>query len=156
MIIAKHINQYKDTQVYFCDPIKNNIMLDGKFIRIIYSTNNFILNGVSVCMDITDAIMNKYYNKYKVSFCTTKNKDLIDQIGKIEYSLLHKGNIEHKQPVFKITEQLLNGNIKLFTDDENIVDMKSNTKYILKISGIWETERQYGLTYKFIMANHQL
>ena len=156
MIIAKHIHQYNDSLVYFCDPIKNNIMIDGKFIRIIYSTNNFILNGVSVCMDLLNAVINKYYNKYKVSFCTTKNKDLIDNIGKIEYSLLNKCNIESKEPVFKITEQLLNANIKLFTENENIVDTKKNTKYILKISGIWETEKQYGLTYKFIMSNHQL
>jgi len=49
------------------------------------------------------------------------------------------------------------GNIKIFTDH---VDYNKKT-FILKISGIWENEINYGLTYKFIAINkdeviHQL
>jgi hypothetical protein len=46
----------------------------------------------------------------------------------------------------KINEQLKNGNLKIFTDIGN----KSLCSFILKISGIWETQYNYGLTYKFI------
>ena len=41
------------------------------------------------------------------------------------------------------------GNLKIFTDIGN----KSSCSFILKISGIWETEEKYGLTYKFIKIN---
>ena len=46
MNIIKTIEQYKEEHVYFCDPIKNNIMNEGNFIRIIYSSPFFILNGI--------------------------------------------------------------------------------------------------------------
>ena len=46
MNLVKHLNQYDDNYVIFCDPIKNNIMNDGNFIRILYSANNFTLNGI--------------------------------------------------------------------------------------------------------------
>ena len=41
MNIVKNIEQYNDDCVYFCDPIKNTIMNDGNFIRILYSTPLF-------------------------------------------------------------------------------------------------------------------
>jgi hypothetical protein len=46
MNIVKTIEQYNDDFVYFCEPIKNNIMNNGSFIRILYSTPTFILNGI--------------------------------------------------------------------------------------------------------------
>jgi hypothetical protein len=50
--------------------------------------------------------------------------------------------------IVKIYEQLRNGNIKLFNEVN-----KSFCSFILKISGIWETQFNYGLTYKFIKIN---
>ena len=63
--------------------------------------------------------------------------------------LLKKCEITDKIPQFKISEQLKNGNLKIFTDvGDNII-----YTFILKISGIWETQYNYGLTYKFIKTN---
>ena len=55
-------------------------------------------------------------------------------------------------PCFKVAEQIKNNNIKLFLDNEELDANKM--LFILKISGIWETESQYGVTYKFIKTNH--
>jgi hypothetical protein len=153
MLIAKDINQYNCNNIYFCDSIKNNIMVDGQFIRIIYSTENFILNGISILLDFKDINISKYYNKFRVSFCPTINNFLIDKIIVIEHAILQKFNIKSKQPSFKLTEQINNNNIKLFIDNED--DMDTNKMlFILKISGIWETDTHYGITYKFIKTNH--
>ena len=46
MNIVKTIDQYDENYVFFCDPIKNNIMNNGNFIRILYSTSLFVLNGI--------------------------------------------------------------------------------------------------------------
>ena len=35
----------------------------------------------------------------------------------------------------------------------NEVNIKSECIFILKISGIWETQNSYGITYKFIKNN---
>ena len=63
--------------------------------------------------------------------------------------MLKKIEINNKIPQFKIYEQFINGNIKFFSDN----NIKNNNYFILKISGIWETQINYGLTYKFTKIN---
>jgi hypothetical protein len=79
------------------------------------------------------------------------HRELIENIRHIEEGLLKKANIRNKTPQFKITEQLRNGNIKIFTD--NVEKINTSNNFLLKISGIWETETSYGVTYKFIKIN---
>jgi hypothetical protein len=147
MNLVKSINQYNEDNIYFCEPIKNNVMNEGKFIRILYSTHNIVLNGIYLLIHINDITCDKYYNKYKCNFNTIHNKDIIDNIKAIEENILRKIEIK-KIPQLKIYEQLRNGNIKLFNEVN-----KSFCSFILKISGIWETQFNYGLTYKFIKIN---
>lgn len=144
--LVKTIEQYKEDFVYFCEPIKNNIMNDGQFIRIIYSTPLFVLNGIYILVNITHNNIDKYYNKFKCSFDANQYKETIDSLRNIEEKLLKKVNIHGKIPQHKIYEQLKNGNIKVFSDSFD----KINNTFLLKIAGIWETETEYGLTYKFI------
>jgi hypothetical protein len=145
MNIIKRIDQYDENNIFFCDPIKNNIMHDGNFIRIIYSTNNFVLNGIYLLLNLNDIMCEKYYNKYKCVFNTTIHKDIIENIKTIEEQILKKYNIKNKTPQYKIYEQLKVGVIKLFND----IGSKQNGNFVLKIAGVWETTHSYGLTYKF-------
>ena len=146
MNIVKTLEQYNDDCVYFCDPIKNNIMNDGYFIRIIYSTPIFTLNGIYLSINITHLTIEKYYNKFKCSFDINLYKNLIESLQTIENNIIKKINIRGKIPQYKIYEQLKNGNIKIFSEN---IDKINNT-FLLKIAGIWETDMYYGLTYKFI------
>ena len=149
MNIVKNMNQYDENNIFFCEPIKNNIMNEGNFIRILYSTHNILLNGIYLLIKLNDISCEKYYNKYKCSFNPLNHKDVIENIKIIEENILKKIDIK-KAPQFKITEQLKNGNIKLFCEISN----KTCCSFILKISGIWETPTNYGLTYKFIKINN--
>jgi hypothetical protein len=146
MNIVKNIDQYDKENVFYCDPIKNNIMNEGLFIRIIYSTPNFSLNGISLLIHLNDVYCEKYYNKYKCIFNTTTHREIIEKIKVIEENILRNANLKGKMPQYKIYEQLKNGNIKIISDISKI----PNNLFMLKISGIWENETQYGLTYKFI------
>jgi hypothetical protein len=149
MNIVKNIEQYNEDYVYFCEPIKNNIMNDGNFIRILYSTPLFILNGIYVNIIINHTAVDKYYNKFKCTFDINYHRDILEKIRYIEEGLLKKININGKIPQYKIYEQLRNGNIKVFSESYD----KINTNFLLKIAGIWETDTDYGLTYKFININ---
>jgi len=151
MNIVKRIEQYQDEHVFFCEPIKNNVMNEGNFVRILYSNSLFVLNGISIFIPLRDIVVEKYYNKYKCVFNATLHKDLIEQMRLIEEGLLKKYNIRNKIPQYKINEHLKNGNIRLFLEN---ADKIINCNFILKISGIWETDNYYGLTYKFIKANN--
>ncbi len=148
MNLVKRIEQYNDECIFFCEPIKNNVMNDGNFIRILYSTKNIILNGIYLQINLTDLICEKYYNKYRCEFNTTNHKDMIDGIKIIEENILKKYKT-NKIASHKIYEQIKSGYIKLFSDIGN----KTNCSFILKISGIWETQTNYGLTYKFVKIN---
>lgn len=151
MNIVIRFDQYNAENIFFCDPITNNIMNDGNFIRILYSTDNMILNGIYLLLTLSDIICEKYYNKYKCSFNTITHKDVIENIKNIEEQIIKKYNIKNKTPQYKIYEQIKNGNIKLFNDIGN----KLVGTFILKIAGIWETENNYGLTYKFVKVNNE-
>jgi len=148
MNIVKRIDQYDDNNIFFCEPTKNNVMNEGNFIRILYSTNNFVLNGIYLLVTFNDIICEKYYSKYRCCFNVNTHSDVINNIKIIEEELLKKYE-NNKMPQYKINEQLRNGNLKIFTDIGN----KTVCSFILKISGIWETEDKYGLTYKFIKIN---
>ena len=144
--LVKTIEQYNEQCVYFCEPIKNNIMNDGNFIRIIYSTSLFVLNGIYIVVSINHNHIDKYYNKFRCSFDINQHKDIIMRLQTIEEGILKKSNIFGKIPQHKIFDQLKNVNIKVFSDSCD----KINNSFLLKIAGIWETDTEYGLTYKFI------
>jgi hypothetical protein len=148
MNLVKNFDQYDDNNIFFCEPIKNNIMNDGSFIRILYSTQNMVLNGIYLLISLNDVTCEKYYSKYKCTFNVSNNKDTIDNLKTIEEEILKKYKI-NKIPMYKINEQIKCGYIKIFSEITN----KQQCPFILKISGIWETQNNYGLTYKFITVN---
>jgi hypothetical protein len=149
MNIVKTLQQYDEKNIYFCEPIKNNIMCDSNFIKILYSTRFIVLNGIYLLIQFNEINLEKYYNKLNCSFNVQTHIELIHCLKIIEENILKKVSIEHKQPQFKVYEQIKTGNIKIFGD----VVSKQNNLFILKISGIWETPYNYGLTYKFIKVN---
>ena len=58
----------------------------------------------------------------------------------------------------RIYEQLENGFIKLYPQNENIIYKDSyNLKVLLKISGIWSSNDNncFGLTFRFFIINNQ-
>ena len=151
MNIVKTLDQYDENYIHFCESIKNNVMTDGQFIRILYSTPIFSLNGIYLFFTLNDVFVEKYYNKYKCSFNFVNHKEICEKISMIENGLLRKINLKNKIPQYKIQEQLINGNIKIFSD---VYPKHTSMCFLLKISGIWETNHQYGVTYKFSKIIH--
>jgi hypothetical protein len=103
------------------------------------------MNGIYILLNFDNFYIEKYYNKYKYTFDTTVNSELINFVRNVEIDILTKLNIRDKCPVHKIYDQLKIGGIKIITDK-----IEFNESIILKISGIWETDTEYGITYKFI------
>tara|TARA_B110000285_G_scaffold37016_1_gene40074 strand:- start:757 stop:1242 length:486 start_codon:yes stop_codon:yes gene_type:complete len=152
MNVVKKIEQFDINNVVLCETIKNNIINDGKFSRIIYSTHNLTFNGIYLLVKLNHITCNKYYSKYKCEFNVNDHSELINNIKIIEDSLLNKFNIAKKKGQFKINETLKTGNVKIHTSVENC----RSCCFVLKISGVWETEDTYGLTYKFCKINDDI
>jgi Zn-dependent M16 (insulinase) family peptidase len=107
-----------------------------------------MLNGIYILVNFNDITCEKFYSKYKCNFNISVHKDIIDKLKQIEEQILKKYNT-NKIASYKIYEQLKSGYIKIFTDVGNI----SQCSFILKISGMWETQYNYGLTYKFLKVS---
>ena len=105
MNLVKKIEQYDNKSIFFCEPIKNNIMNEGNFIRILYSTEIMILNGIYLLINLNDINSEKYYNKYKCTFNILNHKEIIDNLKIIEEEILKKYKT-NKTPSFKIYEQI--------------------------------------------------
>ncbi len=144
MIAYINVNNFHENNLYFSDVIKNTIIVNGKFIRLTYSHNNTIFNGLYIMIPIN--IINKEYSNY---INIKKNSNYKTLLADIENKILDKYNIS-KNKVFKLTEQLTQNSIKIFNNDNNNNNI---TKIIIKISGLWEDDNNYGLTYKFINYN---
>lgn len=153
MNIVIDIDEFNKDHIFLQEPVKNNIIDDSKFIRIIYSNNIFVINTVYIIFNLHIIQIENYFNKYKFIFNIKQNTKPINQFKSIEESILDKIFINNKKPVFRLYEQLNSGNIKLFKDSLKLHKTYSDNEFIIKISGIWENEYEYGITYKFVDMN---
>ena len=89
MNLVLDYKKYNVDNIFFYDPVKNTVMDDSKFIRIIYSDVNIILNGLYLKILRSDNI-----------------DELSENIDKIENNILMKYH-SIKSKSMKIKEQLL-------------------------------------------------
>jgi len=132
MNIALSVKDITIDDIFFLDPIKNIIINNSKFIRIIYSSNLLTLNGIYLICNID--------NKDK-----NNNHGLLLYIQSLEDNILNKFSKE-KIKNYKIREYFNNN----FINTDYTKDQEKYTKYILKISGIWDASNNIGLTFKFL------
>jgi hypothetical protein len=148
MNIAVPIEDFDINNVFFQEAIKNTILDNSSFIRVIYSNEYFMCNGVCIKFNIPILNIDRSFNKYKCTFDILNNTELIKRITNIENKLISKCNITNKTPVFRISEQLKHKFIKVSIINTYL----QNISFIIKISGIWYNELEYGLTYKFVQV----
>jgi hypothetical protein len=146
MYVVLDINDFNINNIFYQEKVKNTVMDNSNFLRMIYSNEFFILNGIFIKFDLHLETIEKSFNKYKCLFDNKTHHDIILQFSAIEKNLMEKYGTTTKTPIYRISEQLNNGFLKIFNEAE----FKEKNEFILKIYGIWETECEYGLTYKFI------
>ena len=103
---------------------------------------------------------NKWSNKNLLYYYPNQNAELLNQIVNIEYEILlyykNACHIEHLTPSYHFYNKPLETLecIKYYREYSSLQSMKrENPKYYLKISGIWENETEYGITYKIVEYN---
>lgn len=147
MDIIIEIDNLNFNQIIFNSPIPNSIIENGLFNRICYSTSDISINGLNIFFQLDDYKIEKFYNKFKINYEIDKNRVQINKLINIEKKILSKINIRNKSPIYKLSDNFLTKNIK-------INQFLNNSKGIcLKISGIWQTKNNFGLTFRFQQAN---
>lgn len=146
MYVVLDIDDFNINNIFYQEKVKNTVMDNSNFLRVNYSNELFILNGIFIKFTLKLQTIEKSYNKYKCLFDSRAHSSIITQFSAIEKHLMDKHFASSKTPIYRISEQLNNGFLKIFNEFES----KEQNDFILKIYGIWETECEYGLTYKFI------
>ena len=142
---------------------KRNIIMDGEFTKIIFSNEHITMNGIyTMCPMQFQAIndrtgLNKnilYFQPYHAS-----NMPLLNIFSEIEKQILRyykEYYTSSKTPLYSLHNQLHSGNVKIYKSyNEQSISPPPGfapimKKYVIKMSGIWETDRNIGITYKFL------
>ena len=151
MNICETIDNFDINQIFYLDPIKNTVIDNSNFIRILYSTELLTLNGLYLLLNFQSINIINNNNRIKYCIDVNKNSEIINFIKILEKNILDNSIIKDKNQSNKLSDLLGNGYIKNI--NLPFYDTKfnsSNNKFILKISGIWESEIEYGLTYKIL------
>jgi len=156
MYLTIPANDFEINNVIISDKSKNNVIENSFFYRMYYSNDLVSMNGIYIKFNLYDLEIEEYYNKIKCNFSRydDRNKFLIRQLTTIEHEIL-KNYIQLTQnPVYTIREQLMNYYIKLFHKENNrLIGKLSSVSVILKISGLWLTNKEHGLTFRFIIVD---
>ena len=153
MYISLNTNQYEINNVMISEKTKNNIMQHGDFYRLYYSTEDIILNGLHISFELKNISIEKYFNKIKCIFENNiYNNNTVNILKNIERSLLERYRNINKNNIYRIGEQLDHKYIKIF--DDNYINIKKykSIKFVLKVSGIWSAQNEYGLTFRFFLT----
>jgi hypothetical protein len=168
-------NYFAIQNVFFLEKM-NNVVIDGFFSKIIVSDEFFTMNGLflNLPLIVNESSTVNQYNKQIINFNShiQNNLLLITKISEIENSIIHYYKKIHdikKKTSLVLTTQLFNGYFKIYkengyfsnyrTDIGNCsihppkldhIITKTNKKYIIKISGLWENKEEVGISYKFI------
>jgi len=128
---------------------KINIIMDGYFTKILYSDNCMTMNGIFFKLPISISSRTCYQTKCTAYFDTILNNDWIYKLSIIEKQIINYYmfffGIINKSPNYSLKQQLQNGYIKYYKDTNS-----KKSLYYIKLSGIWETENEIGITYKII------
>lgn len=139
-MLILNLDNFDIQNIYFGNLLKNNIINEGSFRHINYSTKYFSLNTIYLRLSLKMSYV--FDNKLRIFFKKKDNEKIINTIKYIEEEILKSIN---KKIQLKISKYLENEMIVLHSIPP------SNFFLILKISGLWETENQCGLTFKFII-----
>jgi hypothetical protein len=152
MIATVDVNSFNKEYIFFCDPIKNNIIQSGKFIRLIYSPPYFSMNGLFCHFSLTNVFIEKYYSKCKCTFASSSSA--ICQLIDIEHELLehYKSNTGCSKLKQTSMRDIASAMCIKFFHKSGVFGSIPLIHFSIKISGIWETDTHFGITYKFSRA----
>jgi len=146
MYLVLELDEINPDHLFCHERVKNTVMENSNFIRLVYSNEVCIFNGIFMTFKLNLTAVEPSFHKFKCLFEVKTQPEIIAKLALIEKSILNLVKINEKKPVYRITEQLTNGFLKIF----NTVQCSEKNEFILKIYGIWENEVECGLTFKFL------
>jgi hypothetical protein len=133
--------------------------MDGNFTKLLYSNDSFTMNGLYILFPIESFNVEKNGSKVILKFnpYQSGNLNVVQEFSKLELRIIeyYKNLSKCKSKISGfLSKQMYSGSMKLYRDYNSGDNKKNNNvQYIIKISGVWETYEEVGLTFKLIEVN---
>ncbi len=150
MNIVLEIKDIDPTNIYLMDT-KKNIIMDGSFTKILYTNPYLTMNSI-YCITSIEIINSEIINKNLSTYNIYCSPEMIQECYDLEKNIIDFYKQEmgvNKACSYLLYKQLLTYKIKLYKEN-NITPINVIPSIVLKISGLWETENEVGITYKFL------
>ena len=150
MFLLLNLYDYEYYNLFY-GPKKANMIMDGSFTKCIYSNEYVTLYGLffDLPLKITSPIFSNASNIEISCFY----KEIIHKLLEIEKHLLatysnflQKRNV-NKNAVFCLYNQIQTGYLKYYRESGYVNTIEH---LYIKISGIWENDKDFGITFKII------
>lgn len=155
MSVIFKFNDYDENELYFVESVKNNVKTNSWFSRITYSNSFIALKNIYFSFTLKDVSYKDQYLKTIIYFDESKND--LSELYEIEKNIINKF-INYRQtytndtihPSYCIKNQFRLNYIKVFKNTTVTNINSETTEIFIKISGIWQTDNNVGITFKFI------
>jgi hypothetical protein len=150
MYILLNVDLFDINYIYYHETQKNNIIKYSDFIRLCYCDNNMNMNGIYLEFELNIHNIEYYENKIINYFSFNNNEIILNKLKNIETDILNYMDLTNLDKSFSLYEKFKNNMIITanINKKQNIKTIDTNTKFILKISGIWLSNKKFGLIYK--------
>ena len=140
MNIYISLNNLNSKKIGYQKPVRNKIKSYTNFYRILYNEPCYTIYNLMINIPLNSIITNTHNNVYRISF----TNQLLHYLFMIETDILKNINyITSKRILHNLYNECINKRYIIKANEE----IKNIT---LRISGIWESNENIGLTYKFI------
>lgn len=161
-MICEDLESFNKDNIIVNEAIKNSVIQYNYFYKLLYSTDNIILSSIFILFELNNITI----DNDKVFLNNNNNNNIFNKLIALEEYILNLIN-ESKTKSYKFRELYENNFFKFSPSDDNErfnnyknitnLNIKNNSKkFILKISGIWESKDNIGLTFKIIGINKTL
>lgn len=124
---------------------KSNLIMEGVFTKLVYALPIFTINSIYINFPIKPNFSVKNF----LLFDQVHERNLFSVFRKVEIDLLEiyaKTHCINKKPNHAMSNMFSYGRSKFF-------NAEYVSTFLMKISGIWESETEYGVTFKIVDAN---
>jgi hypothetical protein len=139
-----------------------NIVISGSFTKVNYITEWFTMNGLYIMFPVEPLDISGMGTKLHLKYnpYTPYNASMIQELIKLEHKLLDMYIYTRNANLTKhisLSRQLQMGNIKVYKEmTAGIIAPPPSgfhiKSYMIKVSGIWESNDECGITYKLFEA----
>jgi hypothetical protein len=155
MLLLLSNSNFHIQNIYFLEK-KINMIMEGFFTKLIFTTPFMTMNGLFFQFPIQPTVINHF-----LQFDTMSHKDIIYRLSLIEKQLIQYYFMFYginKTPVYTLKNQLQKGSVKYYRDICSTPYISAQgestevrkTDFYIKISGIWENQYEAGITFKII------